>query len=154
MSKTDKEKEKEKDKEKKKSQPVNITGNRPAPDRSPNSTEEGKRQERAKMEQKMRAEQGGKDEKKKGESMTSDPRRYYQGSEMQNKLEEINNKIASSTDAGEKSKLRKELDDLAEETEEEKEDENLVAPTATTTTTAASKPAATGTASTKTVSKF
>ena len=160
MSKTEK-LEKETKKAEKKSQPINITGNRPAPDRTPNSKEEVKRQERAKIEQKMRAEKGGKETKTSKESMTTDPRRYYQGSEMQNKLEEINRKISQSRDAGEKNSLRKEIDTLTEESNEEKEkEEDLVAPTAASTpatsagTTTKSTTTGTSTTTTKPAGKF
>jgi hypothetical protein len=120
--------EQEKEKGLTSKQPINITGNRAPADRSPNSTEEGKRQERQKMLNEQRAKEGPKTAQKK-ESMFTDPRRYYQGSEYQNKLEEINEKVSMSQDREEKSKLQKELQDLNKQVEEGRKPEPVAVTT-------------------------
>ena len=115
----------EQEKEKAVKAPINITGNRPPADRSPNSTEEGKRQERQKVVNEQRAKEAPKSTTKK-ESMFSDPRRYYQGLEYQNKIEEINEKVSMSQDREEKSKLSKELQDINKQVQEGQEPEKVV----------------------------
>lgn len=117
-------------KEVKDARPINITGNRPPPDRSPLSTGEGQRQEMAKAQQRAAAENAPKSQKSgKKTGVADDPRRYYQGSAYQNKVEEINREIATSNDPGEKAKLRKQLDDLENDVEEATEEQSTMGTT-------------------------
>ena len=106
--------------------PMTVTGNRPPADRSPNSTSEGKRQEAAKAAQAQALKDAPKASGKKP-SADEDPLRYYQGSELQKKIEEENLKISESNDAGDKKKmvegLRKEVYPEKKESREEKEEE-------------------------------
>jgi hypothetical protein len=90
------------------------------------ATDEGRRQQNAKIMQQDAAENAPKAEKgasKKKSSIAEDPRRNYGDSEYQKKIVEINEKISSTDDRGEKSKLQKELDKIEEEVEEQQEEE-------------------------------
>lgn len=90
------------------------------------ATDEGRRQQQAKMMQKETVENAPKAEKtssKKKSSIAEDPRRYYGDSEYQKKIVEINSQISSTDDRGEKAKLQKELDKIEEELEEQQEEE-------------------------------
>lgn len=90
------------------------------------ASDEGRRQNTAKMEQQQRIQDAPKSEKssgKKKSSIAEDPRRYYGDSDYQKKIVEINSKIASSNDKEEKAKMQKELDKIEEAVEEQQEEE-------------------------------
>jgi hypothetical protein len=99
------------------------------------ATDEGRRQQNAKIMQQDAAENAPKSEKgasKKKSSIAEDPRRYYDDSEYQKKIVDINSKISSTDDRAEKAKLQKEMDKIEEEVEEQQEEEKEQSMSSTT----------------------